>query len=170
GPAASFNVGIRTVVLDTRTRTAEYGVGGGITFDSSAAGEYQETLTKARVLGTRRPSFELYETMRHDPVEGFRDLDWHLERLRGSARYFGFDHDESVIRRELERAAERFPDGPVRVRLLLGRRLRLRIEHSPFVAGAREPVRVAMDRGEPVDPSDVFLFHKTTLRGRYDAA
>jgi para-aminobenzoate synthetase/4-amino-4-deoxychorismate lyase len=35
--------------------------------------------------------------------------------------------------------------------------------------GAPEPVRLALD-DVPVDPSDVFLFHKTTVRGRYQDA
>jgi len=35
--------------------------------------------------------------------------------------------------------------------------------------GAPEPVRLAID-DDPVDPNDVFLFHKTTLRRRYEAA
>lgn len=33
-----------------------------------------------------------------------------------------------------------------------------------------EPVRLAVDRDHPVDPDDVFLFHKTTVRDRYEAA
>jgi para-aminobenzoate synthetase/4-amino-4-deoxychorismate lyase len=53
-PHAVFNVAIRTVVVDIRRGTAEYGVGGGITHDSSAEGEYEEALTKARVLTGRR--------------------------------------------------------------------------------------------------------------------
>jgi para-aminobenzoate synthetase/4-amino-4-deoxychorismate lyase len=32
------------------------------------------------------------------------------------------------------------------------------------------PVRLAVDREHPVDPSDPFLFHKTTLRSRYEEA
>ncbi|HEU5224517.1 MAG TPA: hypothetical protein VFV29_01830, partial [Actinomycetota bacterium] len=44
-------------MLDGQTRTAEYGVGGGITHDSSAAGEYEEIVAKARVLTDVRPAF-----------------------------------------------------------------------------------------------------------------
>src|SRR5205085_1105759 len=51
---AVFNVAIRTVIVDVRAGTAEYGVGGGITHDSSAEAEYEEALTKARVLTERR--------------------------------------------------------------------------------------------------------------------
>ena len=35
--------------------------------------------------------------------------------------------------------------------------------------GAPEPLRLALD-DVPVDPYDVFLFHKTTMRGRYEDA
>ncbi|HQY44891.1 MAG TPA: aminodeoxychorismate synthase component I [Paracoccaceae bacterium] len=44
--AASFNVAIRTITLDGST--ARFGVGGGIVADSTAPGEYEEALWKAR--------------------------------------------------------------------------------------------------------------------------
>lgn len=49
-PRASFSVAIRTVVVDRADGSAVYGVGGGVTWPSTAAGEYAELLTKARVL------------------------------------------------------------------------------------------------------------------------
>ena len=52
-PHAVFNVAIRTVVVNVDTGSAEYGIGGGITHDSSAEAEYKEALTKARVLTQR---------------------------------------------------------------------------------------------------------------------
>ena len=58
-PRAIFNVAIRSVVVDAATGDAEYGVGSGITFASSAAAEYDEVLAKARVLTERRPGFDL---------------------------------------------------------------------------------------------------------------
>jgi para-aminobenzoate synthetase/4-amino-4-deoxychorismate lyase len=56
-PHAVFNVAIRTVVVDLDASTAEYGIGGGITHDSSAEAEYEEALTKARVLTQRSERF-----------------------------------------------------------------------------------------------------------------
>ena len=44
--ASSFNVAIRTITLDGSD--ARFGVGGGIVADSTAAGEYEEALWKAR--------------------------------------------------------------------------------------------------------------------------
>ncbi len=168
-PAARFNVPIRTVVLDAESRTAEYGVGGGITWDSSAQAEYDETVAKAGVLTARRPRFELYETLRHDPGEGFRHLGRHLTRLRDSSAYFGFAIDELAVVNALERAADRFPDRPARLRVSVDRQGRVDVGATALVTSP-EPVRVAIDRGHPVDHADPMMFHKNSLRSVYEEA
>jgi len=167
-PDARFNVGIRTVTLDTASRTAEYGVGGGITWDSDASAEYEETVAKTRVLTARRPGFELLETMRHDPAEGVRHLDLHLRRLAASADYFGFRYEETDVREAVEKTIASAPPAPGRVRLALGKDGSVRVAFTPF---ATEPdvVRVSLD-DVPQDPRDVFLFHKTSRRKRYEDA
>ena len=160
-PRASFNVAIRTVVLDAQTRTAEYGVGGGITHDSSASGEYEEIVAKARVLTDVRPAFELFESLAHAPAEGFRHLEEHLERLAGSAGYFGFRFEPEVAAAALKRAVAEVT-GPSVVRLTLARDGGLSTDVRDLPP-ADDAVRVAID-DEPVDPSDVWLVHKTTRR------
>jgi para-aminobenzoate synthetase/4-amino-4-deoxychorismate lyase len=50
GGDCTFNVAIRTVVLDTQTNVATCSVGGGITIDSTADDEYEECLVKSRFL------------------------------------------------------------------------------------------------------------------------
>lgn len=50
GGDCTFNVAIRTVVLDSETGVATCGVGGGITIDSTAEDEYEECLVKSRFL------------------------------------------------------------------------------------------------------------------------
>ena len=50
GGDCTFNVAIRTVVLDTETNVATCSVGGGITIDSTAEDEYAECLVKSRFL------------------------------------------------------------------------------------------------------------------------
>ena len=166
GVRAAFNVAIRTLILETATGLAEYGVGGGITHDSRAEREYAEALAKARVLTERRPDFELIETLGHHPASGYADLDEHLERLAASARYFGFRSDPSAIAEALDRAAQRLR-GPARVRLALARSGEVRVEVGPMPAVPEAPLRVAIDP-EPVDPADVWLYHKTSLREPYD--
>jgi para-aminobenzoate synthetase/4-amino-4-deoxychorismate lyase len=164
-PRANFNVAIRTVVLDTRTRTAEYGVGGGITHDSSASAEYEEIVAKARVLTDARPAFGLFESLRHEPDEGFRHLDEHLDRLAASARYFGFRFELEAASAALKRAVIEVT-GPSVVRLTLARDGGLSTDVRDLPP-ADDAVRVALD-DEPVDPSDVWLFHKTTRRAPYE--
>jgi para-aminobenzoate synthetase/4-amino-4-deoxychorismate lyase len=169
GTIASFNVAIRTVVLDTRSETAEYGVGGGITFDSDPAREHAECLAKSRVLTERRPEFDLLESL------AFRDrtLLWperHLDRMEASAAYFGFAFDRNRIARELDTVVAGLR-GDHKVRLLLARDGAIRAESEPIPPllpeDARPPLRVAID-DEPVDSADIFLFHKTTNRAGFD--
>ncbi|HEX3298568.1 MAG TPA: aminodeoxychorismate synthase component I [Actinomycetota bacterium] len=168
GPRARFNVAIRTVVQDARSGAAVYGVGGGITWDSHAAAEYDETVAKARVLTARRRPVRLLETLAHEPGTGYRRLDEHLDRLRSSATYLGMDLDEGAVRDALDREAGRFAK-PARVRLVVDPRGRIESGSAPLTHTV-EPVRLAIDRAEPVDPADPMLFHKTTARARYDRA
>lgn len=144
-------------------------MGGGIAWDSSAAGEYEEIVAKARVLTARRPPFRLVETLRHDPETGYRRLEEHLRRLSDSAMYHGFACEIDAVMAALDREAVRFPAKSAKVRLLLDRRGRIDAGSAP-VSASPEPVRLAIDLDHRVDPSDPFLFHKTTLRSPYEDA
>lgn len=167
-PDARFNVAIRTVTLDTASTTAEYGVGGGITWESDPEAEYEEAAAKARVLTARRPDFELLETMRIDPAEGVRHLERHLQRLADSAEYFGFRFEETEAREAVEKTAASAPPTPGRVRLALRKDGTVQVAIMPL-AHEPEVIRVAID-DVPQDPRDVFLFHKTSRRERYEDA
>jgi para-aminobenzoate synthetase / 4-amino-4-deoxychorismate lyase len=164
-PRANFNVAIRTVVVDNRTQIAEYGVGGGITHDSSPSAEYEEIVAKARVLHDVRPAFELFETVPHLPSEGFRHLPEHVERMGSSAAYFGFRFDAESAAASLKEAVAE-TTGPSLVRLTLARDGTLATELRDLPP-ADQQVRVALD-DDPVDPSNVWLFHKTSRRTPYE--
>jgi len=180
GRRARFAVAIRTAVADRHRQRVEYGVGGGIVWDSEPELEAVETEVKARVL--RAPparDFDLLETVLWTPGEGFYLLDRHLERLAGSAGYFGFTLDPGLVRRRLEEAVAG-ADGALRVRLLVARDGGARVETAPLAAGelgaggadaaAALPAVPVILAEEPVDATDVSLFHKTTRRGVYDRA
>jgi para-aminobenzoate synthetase / 4-amino-4-deoxychorismate lyase len=167
-PNARFNVAIRTVTVEATSGTAEYGVGGGVTWDSDAEAEYEEAVAKSRVLTARRPAFELLETMRHDAADGVRHLDRHLRRLSESADYFGFRCDETEVREAVDKAVASAPVTPCRVRLALAKDGTARVVCTAL-ASDRDGVRVALDDVSQ-DPRDVFLFHKTSRRLRYEEA
>ncbi len=166
GPRARFSVAIRTVVVDLEAGRAAYGVGGGITWDSSAAGEYDEALLKARVLAGGRPEHGLLETLRWEPGPGFPLLERHLERLAASADYFGFACDRGEVVARLA-AAVAGAAAPLRVRAVLERDGGVAVTTAPLPAPPGRPLALAVDP-EPVDPDDPLLFHKTTRRAPYD--
>jgi para-aminobenzoate synthetase/4-amino-4-deoxychorismate lyase len=169
GRRAQFNVAIRTLLWNRRTRDAEYGVGSGITWGSQPEAEWQECRAKARILDTRIPEFSLLETMLWTPEDGYFLLERHLERLAQSALYFGFVVDLAAVRVELERLAARLTRTRQRVRLLVVREGRTTLEAEVLPAADPAPQRVAVAPG-PADSSNPFLYHKTTNRGLYEAA
>jgi para-aminobenzoate synthetase/4-amino-4-deoxychorismate lyase len=167
---AEFSVAIRTVVVDKARHAAEYGVGGGVVWDSTSADEYRECLLKARVLGHRRPAFSLLESLLWTPAEGYFLFDEHLRRLGQSAEYFGFPPCTAEARRELAVLAGSLPELPHKVRLLASRDGRIACEAAPIAAAdAGAPVRLRLAE-TPVDAADLFLYHKTTHRAVYESA
>jgi para-aminobenzoate synthetase/4-amino-4-deoxychorismate lyase len=168
GGEAVFNVAIRTVTIDTQTGVAEYGVGGGITWDSDAGDEYAEALLKAAVLTESWPDFELLETLRLERG-AYILLDRHIERLMASARYFGIPLPEQEVRSALE--CHRLAHGPDarRVRLLVGADGSACVESHALPPPAPGSQQVAFARA-PVSRRNRFLFHKTTNRAVYEAA
>ena len=166
---AQFNGAIRTVHVDRRRRTAEYGTGSGIVWDSDADEEYRECEAKALVLEIRRPEFSLLETLRWDPEDGFFLLDRHLDRMLRSAGYFGFAFDRKTVRQRLLDGVGDGARRPRRVRLHLHRHGEIEIEQLDLGHGSSDGWSVALSP-LPVDRSDVFLYHKTTARQTYDRA
>jgi len=164
--SARFSVAIRTAVIDHGSRTLDFGVGSGIVWDSDGPSEYDESLLKAAILTyPSPPPFELLETMRWDPDEGFLLLNRHLGRMAASAGYFDFAYDEPHVRAVLDDAV-RSAATRRRLRLLLARDGQVRVEQADWRAGAA-PVRAALAT-TAVDSQTVWLFHKTTNRAVYD--
>ncbi len=164
GRRASFNVAIRTAVVDRERGEAVFGVGSGIVADSVAGAEYAECLLKARVLS--EPAFRLLETMLFDPGEGYWLLDEHLDRLAASARHFGAEGLDlgEIGRLLLERAAAL--RAPSRVRLLVDLDGRAVVESAPLAEREARAVRVGL-AAHPVDAESPWVHHKTTRREIY---
>jgi para-aminobenzoate synthetase / 4-amino-4-deoxychorismate lyase len=161
---AVFNVAIRTLVLEDGRVTM--GVGGGIVADSDADAEYEECRLKASFLTRALPEFALLETMLWDGNYAFLEL--HMDRLQLSCSYFDFPFEPEVIRARLAEMAKTFvPPNWQRVRLTLDRDGEIGLTSSS-VGFAKKACRVRVS-GERTSSGDVFLRHKTTHRGLYDA-
>jgi para-aminobenzoate synthetase/4-amino-4-deoxychorismate lyase len=167
GGDCMFNVPIRTVVLDRAAGRARFWVGGGVTFDSTARGEYAECLDKMRFLSAPSREFRLLETLLWERGR-FPFLAGHLDRLAGSARYFGFTLDLDAAQGALAAALAGRSPGRLRVRLLLARDGTAEIQVLALDPRPR-PLRVGLME-QAVDSRQARLFHKTDDRGLYRAA
>ena len=162
---AVFNVPIRTVLLNHLTGKAKYGVGGGITWDSEAGDEYEETVAKAAILKKKPIQFELLETIRLEDGHLYL-LDNHMNRLQKTADYFGFPIDEEAVRQSLAETVKSYKEGLYKVRLLLSKdgQLTFDIARIELMEG-KLIVDIAK---EAVSSDNPFLYHKTTHRSVYE--
>jgi para-aminobenzoate synthetase/4-amino-4-deoxychorismate lyase len=176
GVRARFSVAIRTAAIDKTRQVAEYGSGGGITWDSSPGAEWEEVLVKTRSLTVSHGgAWSLLETMRFDPGPadgsdpGVRNLAAHLTRLRSSAHYFGLP---VPTERDLEKKVGRAVNGlkvVARLRLLLHLDGTTEAEVGELHDQPSAILRLCLD-DVSVDSGDLALFHKTTERQRYEQA
>ena len=94
-----FNVAIRTIQL--HQEKAIYGVGGGITWDSTWESEYREVHQKATILYRKQARFQLITTGKISQKQLLFE-DKHLERLTKASRYFAFPFDPEDLRQKIE--------------------------------------------------------------------
>jgi para-aminobenzoate synthetase / 4-amino-4-deoxychorismate lyase len=164
---AAFNVAIRTFTLCDQTKKVSLGLGSGIVADSNEADEWAECLAKGDFAKVEGYGFDLIETMRFEPATGISRLELHLERMKQSARVFGFEFDRHEARNRLH-AATFHLDALSKIRLLLSKSGAISIEIRPLSETTEtwtvEVVPLPVDRG------DFRLFHKTTDRAFYDEA
>ncbi|OQP86286.1 hypothetical protein BTR14_11390 [Rhizobium rhizosphaerae] len=114
--------------------------------------------------------FHLFETMRHEPLQGILHRRLHLARLKRSAGRLGFAGADAAEAFLSAREADLPADGPSRLRLSLKRDGSLALTHAPFVAhppGTLWRLRIAATRA---DSRDRLLRHKVSRRGLYEAA
>ena len=162
---AVFNVPIRTVWIDSETGQAEYGAGGGITWDSVLTDEYEEALLKAKLLTVIRPEFELLESFRLENGEYFLFSN-HMERLKQAAKYFGFSFSESDIQNKLMQFAEDHPSGTYKVRLLVSKSGLIEVT-GQLITEMTAPVSIKLAHS-PINTGHPFIYFKTTNRSMYE--
>jgi len=159
-----LNVAIRTLELQAEGR-GKLGIGSGVVADSLPVAEWQECQLKAGFLRECDPGLQLIETLRREDGD-YPRLAGHLARLRRSAAWLGFFHDEKQVRKLL---AEQPESGLWRVRLTLAKDGRLDVQSFPLgdePAGRRQALLAPV----PMDSMHPLRRHKTTDRALYDEA
>lgn len=164
---AIFNVAIRTLTINKQDGHGQYGVGGGITWDSNPEDEYQEVIDKARILSNMPLPTYLLETLLLDEGRYFL-MDRHLNRLCLSADYFEFCYHREEVLQRLNSLANIKSMGQFKVRLLLYAFGKITLESANLTPAVR-PLHATLSP-VPVDSCNRFLYHKTDRRDFYPEA
>jgi len=166
GGEALFSVAIRTLVFDAHAGSLTMGVGSAVTWDSDAASEYAECISKGAFVNQPSHDFRLMESLRLENGS-YTLLGRHVARLAASAIYFGFACNEETIRYALACHAAQMP-GLCKVRLLLSADGDIDVSSEP-IPESSVALRVAVSAVR-VDSRDVMRYHKTTRRELLDRA
>ena len=159
GGESVFNVPIRTLYI--KGEDYIYGAGGGITYDSIPASEYDEIVDKTAFL--KKAQYELIESMRLEDGHVPR-LEYHAERLAASAKTFDFNTGNLTAAVERYTEAEGIAGGLYKLRATLNAAGELTMSHAP-IDDTKEGVAIL--HHEPILAPPKFIENKTTVRYHY---
>jgi len=163
---AVFNVAIRTLVHNQKTKTAFYYVGSGVVWDSNSDKEWEECLTKGAILENFPPPFNLIETTRVEKGEVFL-LDYHLQRLEKNAYRFQFPVPISQLKEELLNHVRSISDSLYRLKIAVFPDGKFTFEKNTDIGSTKLRITLAKN---PINPDNLFLYYKTSYRKVYEDA
>lgn len=161
----TFNVAIRTLIIDKKKNVGEIGLGSGIVWDSVAENEFEETKLKGRFLTHPTNQFELIETMLVENKRVFLLKD-HLKRLKLSAEYFLFKYDEKKIFLQLKKIIANLDKNKYRLRITLNKAGRL--NHSLLQIVEMKNRTSVIVSHKKANSQNKFQYFKTSNRKLYD--
>ena len=156
-----FNVAIRTIQL--HQGKAVYGVGGGITWDSTWESEYREVHQKAAVLYRKQARFQLITTGKISQKSLLFEGQ-HLERMTKASRYFAFPFDSEYFRQKIEeecQACASYQD--YRLRISLSKSGELELSRQVLTPLSQSFCQAKLCLQE-ADLQQAFTYFKTTHR------
>lgn len=161
----TFNVPIRTLVIDKKSLKGEIGLGSGIVWDSIAEEEYEETKLKGKFLTEPVKRFEIFETMLVENEKIFF-LDQHLQRMQKTAEFFLFIFDRTKIEKQLNEIIKKLDNQKYRLKLTMDKWGRLNHFIFPIFMSSNE-VKVIISK-KIISSKNKFQYFKTTNRKLYD--
>ena len=163
----TFNIPIRTILLNKRIQNGEIGLGSGITWDSNAKSEFEETKLKSEFLVNESEYFELIETMLIENGKIFL-LENHINRLKKSSEYFLFNLEELKLRKLLNSIVSGLnPQNNFRLKLLLAKwgEIKFNLEQ---IKNQKSFGRIAISN-KRINSQNKFQYFKTTNRDLYNS-
>ncbi|WP_036056760.1 aminodeoxychorismate synthase component I [Leptospira noguchii] len=161
---AVFSIGIRT--LELKKGKGNIGIGSGITWDSDPEKEWFEILEKAKFFTEASNKFSLFETILYKNGIFYFQKE-HLQRIKNSAKKFGFPFSEQEWISCLKKVSTNCPNsGSYRVKISLNSFGKFTYEFQIFEnlqkKGTLKVCNIL------IDSSSEFRKHKTNLREIYD--
>ena len=156
-----FNVAIRTIQL--YKGQAIYGVGGGITWDSTWESEYREVHQKAAVLYRKQACFKLITTGKISQKQ-LQFEDQHLERLTKASRYFAYPFDPEELRQKIEeecQACDSYQDYRLRITISKSGEMELSRQILTPLSPSFCKAKLCL---QEADLNQAFTYFKTTHR------
>ena len=156
-----FNVAIRTIQL--HQGKAIYGVGGGITWDSTWESEYREVHQKAAVLYRKQARFQLITTGKISQKSLLFE-EQHLERMTKASRYFAFPFDSEYFRQKIEeecQACASYQDYRLRISLSKSGEIELSRQILTPLSPSFCKAKLCL---QETDLNQAFTYFKTTNR------
>jgi para-aminobenzoate synthetase/4-amino-4-deoxychorismate lyase len=164
---ATFNVAIRTLTIDTKTKKGLMGIGSGIVWDSIPEKEWNETLLKSSFLNSPTEYFQLFETMLVDSGK-IIFFEEHIARMKLAAEFFLFFFNEKKLISRISKAVLQLDSTKkYKLKLLLDKWGNTRINTFP-VEEVYESNSILIS-AKPVDSHNTFQYFKTTNRELYDS-
>lgn len=154
-----FNVPIRTLYI--KGESYVYGAGGGITYDSIPASEYDEIIDKTAFL--KMAQFELIESMRLEDGHVPR-LEYHAKRMTASAEAFDYKTADLMVAVRDYIQTEEITEDLYKLRATLDRSGGLTLSHSP-IDDYEEGTAILCN--DPIHAAPEFIENKTTVRYHY---
>ena len=149
---------------------ASNSVWGGVVWDSTAEGEYEEAWAKARFLDASHRLFSLTEAVLWEPETGYFLLAEHKDRLGAACTDFGGvlerRHLDDSLQAEVNRLLGTGQRGPFKLRVLVDPQFVLTVEGEPL--SALPDVLTMAFAPQPFGPESlVWRRYKTTDRRVY---
>jgi len=164
---ATFNVAIRTLNINTKTKSAQMGIGSGIVWDSLPEEEWEETLLKSNFLQSPSGYFKIIETMLFDSGK-IIFLNEHVDRLKSAADYFLFYLNEKKLLKQINKSILQLDVNKKFVlRLLLEKWGKVTVDINDFLPHTDyNNIFVSKKR---VNSRNKFQYFKTTNRELYES-
>lgn len=156
-----FNVPIRTIQL--QGQEANYGVGGGITWDSNWQDEYKEVTQKASVLYRKTPNFDLLTTAKLSSGR-ISFLAEHLQRLQEASSYFAYPFKGDELMDKLTSLCREHSQGDYRLKTILKKSGDFEFEVDTLGSLSRDFLRATIQVREGEFRKSPFTYFKTSYR------